>query len=318
MKVLFPTGTPFAFDKADPGIRYVPYDPREPVPADHLDADMLVVWGNSRRSLAAAARDMNGLRLVQGLMAGVNSLIDADFPESIPISNGRGLHDLTVAEHTLALILSAARHLHLLRDAQHERRWLRDGDPDYPDSDPQAFATLRDARVTVWGFGSIATALAPLLRTLGAHVTGVATSAGERSGFPVVTEAELPRLLPETDALVLILPASKATDNVLAKERLALLPEHAWVVNVGRGNSINEADLAAALTEGTIAGAALDVFAEEPLPAGSPLWSLPNVIVSPHAAGNIPIGAEELVRDNARRLLEGRPLRNVVERERGY
>src|SRR5699024_3215326 len=107
--------------------------------------------------------------------------------------------------------------------------------------------------------------------------------------------------------------SSAATDNALSAERLALLPRHAWVVNVGRGNSINEDDLAAALRSGALAGAALDVFAAEPLPETSELWELPNVIVSPHAAGNIPIGAEELVRDNARRLRNGEPLRNIVD-----
>ena len=318
MKVLFPTSTPFDFTKKDAGIEYVAYNPTEPVPAGHHDAEMLVVWGTPRRLLAEAARDMTDLRLVQGLMAGVNALIDTDFPADVPLANGRGLHDLTVAEHTLALILGAARHLHLLRDAQRAKRWLREGDAGYPDSDPEAFATLRGARVTVWGFGSIAAALAPLLQALGAEVTGVATTAGERSGFPVVTADELPRLLPETDVLVMILPASAATDNALAAERLALLPRHAWVVNVGRGNSINEDDLAAALRSGALAGAALDVFAAEPLPENSELWELPNVIVSPHAAGNIPIGAEELVRDNARRLRDGEPLRNIVDRDRGY
>jgi phosphoglycerate dehydrogenase-like enzyme len=318
MKILFPTSTDFDFTKHEPGITYIPYEPREPIPEEHLDAEVLVVWLNSRRHLNTAAGSMPNLRLVQGLMAGVDSLIAAGFPPGIPISNGRGLHDLTVAEHTLALLLAAARRLHHLRDAQNQKRWLRQDDPEYPDHDVSAFSTLRSSRITIWGFGSIAASLAPQLKALGATVTGIATSAGERAGFPVIANDDIDDLLPETDALVMILPESAATTNLLDARRLELLPSHAWVVNVGRGNSINETDLAQALASGTIGGAALDVFAEEPLPQASPLWELPNLILSPHAAGNIPIGAEELVRDNVRRLQAGEPLRNVIDREKGY
>lgn len=296
----------------------MPYNPLLPLPEEHLDAQVLVAWLNPPQRLAEAARLLPDLKLVQGLMAGVNTLVAAGFPPSVLIGNGRGLHDLPVAEHTVALLLAAARSLHLMRDAQSQGRWPGELGGAQPDRDPDRFTTLRDSNVTIWGFGSIAAALAPMLTALGATVTGVATTAGERGGYPVVEEPQVDELLPTTDALVMILPATAATSGALDERRLALLPRHAWVVNVGRGNSIDEDALVAALRARQLGGAALDVFSHEPLPATSPLWGLKNVIISPHAAGGRPLGAEALVRENVRRLLEGERLLNLVDPAKGY
>jgi len=129
-----------------------------------------------------------------------------------------------------------------------------------------------------------------------------------------VSETELDRELGETDVLVLILPATDATTNVLDAARIAALPASAYVVNVGRGNAIDEAELVAALEEGRLGGAALDVTAVEPLPAESPLWTAPNLVLTPHAAGGRPVGADELIAHNVAALLDGRELRNRVDR----
>lgn len=183
-----------------------------------------------------------------------------------------------------------------------------------PVDEPGTFRTLRGAKVLVWGFGSIAATLSPLLKALGAHVTGVAQSAGDRGGFPVITADDLPEHLPSTDLLIMILPASDATRHALDAERLALLPLHAWVVNVGRGSTLDTAALLDALHAEALGGAALDVFETEPLPPESPLWDEPDVILTPHAAGGRPLGADALIAHNLRALLAGEPLRNVVER----
>lgn len=300
------------------GVEYVPYDPLRRVPTEQRDAEVLVAWLNPPSRLAEAATDLHEVKLVQGLMAGANTLVAAGFAEDVPICNGRGLHDQPVAEHTVALLLAAARRLHLMRDAQHERRWSGELGGAQPDRNPAVFTTLDASNVTIWGFGSIAARLAPMLAALGARVRGVATAPGTRNGYPVVGPDGLDGLLPDTDALVMILPASDATSGALDARRLQLLPRHAWVVNVGRGNGIDEAALVRALEAGELGGAALDVFSEEPLPASSPLWALPNVIISPHAAGGRPLGADAFVRENVRRLLRGEPLLNVVDRAKGY
>ena len=166
----------------------------------------------------------------------------------------------------------------------------------------------------LWGFGGIAQTLAPLLTALGATVRGAARSAGTRGGYAVVAEDDLDAELAATDVLVMILPATPATERALDAARLAALPAHAYVVNVGRGATVDEEALRAALTEGRIAGAALDVTAVEPLPAASPLWDAPNVLITPHAAGGRPVGADALLETNVAAFLAGAPLRNVVER----
>jgi phosphoglycerate dehydrogenase-like enzyme len=174
--------------------------------------------------------------------------------------------------------------------------------------------TLLDARVLVWGFGSIGQTLAPLLDQLGARVRGVARSSGERAGFPVVAEENLRDELRQTDVLVMILPSTQATMRALDDDRLAALPDSAYVVNVGRGSTVDEPALVAALSGGRIAGAALDVTSTEPLAADSPLWEAPNIVLTPHAAGGRPVGADEIISANLSALLAGRDLRNVVDR----
>lgn len=292
----------------------VRYDQRAPLPAEHLDAEALVAWGNSTEMLADAASRLARLRWVQTLSAGPDQVLAAGFGPEVVVTSGRSLHDGPVTEHTLALILAAARRLHVLVRAQDEHRWVRELGGRQPIDEVGSFRTLRGAKVLVWGFGSIAATLAPVLRTLGAEVTGVAREAGTRHGFPVVTSRDLPDVLPSTDLLVMILPASEQTRHALDAERLALLPAHAWVVNVGRGTTLDTAALLDALHAGRLGGAALDVFETEPLPADSPLWDEPDVILTPHAAGGRPLGADALISENLHALVAGTQLRNVVER----
>lgn len=285
-----------------------------PVPQEHVDADAMVVWGNSGAQLEDAARRLASLRWVQTLAAGPDAVLAAGFSPDVVVTAGRTLHDLTVAEHALTLLLAAARRVDVMVRAQHERRWPAELGGLQPVDEPGTFRTLRGARVVLWGFGGIATTLAPHLAALGADVTGVARTGGQRSGFPVVPASRVVEVLPHADALVMILPATPGTRHALDADLLALLPEHAWVVNVGRGSTVDEGALLDALRAGRLGGAALDVFETEPLPAESGLWDLPNVIVSPHAAGGRPIGAAALVQENVSALLAGRPLRFVVRR----
>jgi phosphoglycerate dehydrogenase-like enzyme len=112
----------------------------------------------------------------------------------------------------------------------------------------------------------------------------------------------------------MILPSTPTTRGVLNADTLAALPRHAWVINVGRGDAVDEPALVAALEAGEIGGAALDVTVAEPLPADSPLWDAPNLILTPHAAGGRPLGGQDLLAENLGNLLAGRPLRHLVVR----
>lgn len=312
MKLLLPDSVELDPDLPE-GVTAVTYEVEKPLPEEHTDAAALVLWNNPGDLLRDAAQRLKQVRWVQTLAAGPDAVVAAGFAPDVVITSGRGLHDETVAEHTLALTLAAVRHLHTLVRAQIGRRWADDVRDLQAAPETQRFATLRDAHVVIWGFGGIAAGLAPHLKALGARVTGVARSAGPRQGFDVVTEADLPRLLPTADVLIGILPATPATGHALNAGVFALLPAHAWVVNVGRGATLDEPALLDALRSGSIGGAALDVFETEPLPVTSGLWDEPNVIVTPHVAGGRPRGASALISANLVAFLAGKPLRNVVE-----
>lgn len=289
------------------------YDVKSKIPDEHTDAEILVTWANPPPVLKGEVSRLKNLRWIQSLAAGPNDVIAAGFDTSkIVLTTGSGLHDHTVAEHTLGLLLNAARRFFEMRDQQHEHKWARHLGGPQPDRPKGKFTTLQDANIVIWGFGNIGKTLAPWLTALGANVKGVARSAGVRQGFEVYSEDQFPELLPQTDALVMILPGSNATNNALNAERLKLLPKHAWVVNVGRGTSIDDVALLAALEKGEIGGAALDVFKTEPLPEDSPYWTAPNVIVSPHAAGGRPQDPAQLIAFNLRRFLAGQELKNKL------
>lgn len=313
MKLLLPDSLPLNPD-LPPEVRAVRYEASAPVPEEHLDAEGLVLWGSADRDVRAVAGRMPRLRWVQTLAAGADSVVAAGFPDGVVVTSGSGLHDRTVAEHTLALLLSLVRRLPAAARAQAEHRWARELGGVQPLRPEGTVTTLIGARVLIWGFGHIGQFLAPMLRMLGAEVRGMARSPGNRGDVPVVSGEQLAAELGRTDVLVMILPSTPATRHALNAARLAALPAHAYVVNVGRGSTVDEAALVDALRDGRIAGAALDVTEVEPLPADSPLWNAPNLLLTPHAAGGRPVGADALISENVAALLAGRQLRNVVQR----
>lgn len=314
MKLLYPTSLALDVKSLEGfSVDLVSYDTKQHIPDNHLDAEGLVTWTNTADNLKHAAQNMKNLKWIQSLAAGPNDVLNAGFDASkITVCTGSGLHDHTVAEHTLGMLLASARKFHEMRDYQTQGKWPGHLGGPQPDRPAGAFTTLRDAKVTVWGFGNIAKTLTPWLTALGAQVRGIARNSGVRNGVEVYGEDKMPELLRDTDALVMILPGSDSTKHALNAERLKQLPKHAWVVNVGRGTTIDEAALDKALTQGEIGGAALDVFETEPLPESSPLYKQKNVILSPHAAGGRPQGAEALIADNLRRYRAGQQLRNVI------
>lgn len=313
--VLVPTVVAIpAADQIPAGWEYVAFDPAQPVPEEHRDAEVLVVWGVGDPVLQDAARRLPRLRLVQLFSAGSDNAVRAGFAPEVVIASGRGLHDRPVAEHALALILAAARRLHVAFDAQRRHEWHAGLGGIQPEPSPGLFSTLRGARVLIWGYGSIGSTLAPHLTALGAHVTGAGRSARQEGAVRVVDETTIRAQLAETDVLVMILPSTDATRGILGAELLEALPAHAWLVNVGRGDTVDQEALVAALHAGTIGGAAVDVTDPEPLPADSSLWEAPGLILTPHAAGGRPLGGLDLLAENLGRLAGGEPLRNVVER----
>lgn len=314
MKLLIPDTFegPLELPAAMQDVEVVTYAASAQVPREHLDAEALVVWGNAPGTLAEVGNRMSNLRWVQSLAAGDDLILSGGFPEHVLLTGGTGLHNRTVTEHALALILALVRRLPQAARSQAERTWdrrLGGVQPLHPDG---PVTTLLGARVLIWGFGGIAQTLAPVLSALGAQVRGVARSAGTRAGVEVV--ADVDALLPHTDILVMILPGGAATNGALSAQRMEALPDHAYVVNVGRGNSIDEEALVAALAEGRLAGAGLDVTSVEPLPADSPLWTAANLLLTPHGAGGRPVGGAERITSNLASLRAGAELSHRVVR----
>lgn len=289
------------------GWEAVTFDAHAEIPAEHHDASAIVIWGSSKKNLASL-ESLRDLRLVQSLMAGVDHILKLDLGDDVRIASGSGLHSATVTEHTLALLLSLVRRLPEARIAQEQHEWSRELGGIQELHPEGRITTLLDARVLIWGFGEIGQHLAPVLKALGAEVTGAARSAGERSGFPVIAEEDVLGKLPETDVLICILPASESTEKVIGADVFAALPEHAIVVNVGRGTTLDQEALRSALEDGAIGAAALDVTDPEPLPADDPLWDAPRLLITPHGAGGRPVGASERIAENLRRLDAGEEL----------
>jgi phosphoglycerate dehydrogenase-like enzyme len=243
---------------------------------------------------------MPNVAVVQALTAGYDNLLGL-VPSGAALCNARGLHDASTAEHALALILAAQRELPRWARAQDERRW----DHDHTRS-------LAGSRVLIVGYGSIGAALGARLRACEAEVTGVARH--PRPGEGVHGAADLDRLLASADVVVLVTPLTPDTAGLLDARRLALLPDGALVVNVGRGPVLDTAAMVAEAAAGRLR-AALDVTDPEPLPAGHPLWACPGVIITPHVAGGAAAfypQAARFVAGQIRRFAAGEPLANVV------
>jgi phosphoglycerate dehydrogenase-like enzyme len=280
------------------------------------EADIALGWVVRRDNFASAAR----LRWIQLTAAGVGSQLFPELVESpVVLTNARGLHAVSMSEHALGVMLAFARKLHLARDAQTRGTWEQEelwtGTP--------PFGQLSGGTLGLIGLGAVGGALAARARALGMRVLAVRrrpasdpAPADEQWG----TE-RLGEMLEQVDWLVLAAPLTPATRGLIGRAELARLRPHAVLVNLGRGALVDEAALTEALAARRIAGAALDVFAEEPLPRTSPLWDMPHVIVTPHVSGFGPRFWErtcDLFARNLRHWLAGEPLENVVDKRAGY
>lgn len=284
------------------GAEVVSFDPTTPIQPEDVDAEVLVTWEMTAEQVRGAIAQLPHLRLVQLLSAGMDQVPEMGIPDGVCVEGGSGLHNETVAEHALALVLAGIRGVNDLVRAQIGHRWAPEWGGTGQLADPAKLITLHDANVLILGYGNIGRELGRYLQVLGAKVTGVGRTARTEGSVSVVTFDDLPQVLPESDVLISVLPGSPETTDIVDRQVFASLPDHAWFVNVGRGATVNEDDLFAALRDGEIAGAAIDVTKEEPLLPSSPLWDLPNLIISPHSAGGRPRGYAELIERNLAKL----------------
>ncbi|HEV7220558.1 MAG TPA: D-2-hydroxyacid dehydrogenase [Terriglobales bacterium] len=281
------------------------------------DAEIAVTWTLRPNQFNAAKK----LRWIHSPAAAVHQLL---FPELIAsdviLTNGREVHGATVAELVIGLIFALAKKLPLAMRCQQQRVW---GQNQVWESRPQP-REVAGATLGLIGLGSIGTEVAKRASALGMRVIAVRNrvAAGKPDNVEqVYPSSQIDLMLSKSDYVVVAAPLTSSTAGMINAERLASMKPDAYLINVSRGQLVDEFALAEALRSGKIAGAALDVFEQEPLPPDSPLWNLQNLLITPHIAGfsrNLWEKHYAFFTENLRRYLSHRPLVAVVDKSKGY
>ena len=231
------------------------------------------------------------------------------------ILTNSNVYGVTIAEHVVMVTLMLLRRMPEYEEVVRNRSW----------SNQLPIRSIRDNEFTILGTGNIGVNVADRMRGMGvAKIIGLSRSGRPHPAFDEVHPiADLDKVLPDTKILVMALPGTAETIHILNRERIALLPKDAYIINVGRGTAIEQEPLIEALNEGRIAGAALDVMDPEPLPHDHPLWSAKNLILTPHVSGNMTLGYTcdtnvAMFCEDLKNYAAGKPLNGFVDRTKGY
>ncbi len=282
--------------------------------ADALSgADAFFVYDFLSTAVPGAWHAADRLRWLHIASAGVDPVLFPGVQQSdVVLTNSRGVFDGAIAEYVLGVVLAFAKDFARSWDLQRQKRWKH-----------RESERISGRRVLVVGTGPIGRSIARMLRAAGMSVAGVGRR--PREGDPdfgaVYASSDLGSHLPEADYVVAVAPLTEQTKGMFDAEAFAAMKPGARFVNVGRGELVVTSDLVGALRDGSLGGAALDVFDTEPLPPESPLWTMENVLISPHMSGDFVGWRNTLVEvfaDNFRRWRAGEPLRNVVDKQLGY
>lgn len=281
--------------------------------ADLSDVEVLFLpWGFNQDNLAPLLARLPRLRWMHVVSAGVDHiLLPALSAANVTLTNARGVFSAPIAETVLAYMLAVVKRLPEFLTQQQAHHWRH-----------LPLRELGGLTVGIVGLGDIGREVARRCRALGMRVLGLRQHAGpDADADEVLPPARLHDLLARADFVVIALPLTPQTRGFIDQAALAAMKPDAWLINISRGGVIEEQALVAALREQRIGGACLDVFAEEPLPAESPLWDLPNVIITPHNSWSSPrleSRQVSLFLENLRRYIAGEPLLNVVDQQAGY
>jgi phosphoglycerate dehydrogenase-like enzyme len=286
------------------------------VPEEIVDTDVFIGWSLRPEQFKIAGK----LKWIHSPAAAVHQLMYPELINSnVILTNSSGVHGSVVAEHTLAVILALAKRLPQAMHYQARKIWAQELLwNEHPRPREVAGAT-----VLVVGMGGIGREFAVRAKALGMKVIAIRENPAKGAGpaDAVYGPEQIDQLLPQADFVLLCTPVTSATTGLINKERLNKMKFGAYLINVARGPLIDDAALIEALQHQRIAGAALDVFVEEPLPSESPFWSLENVLITPHTAAVTEKLWErhyELIVENMNRFLAGKPLLNEVDKRRGY
>jgi phosphoglycerate dehydrogenase-like enzyme len=292
----------------DPRIRVVRVTDRTTWLTEAPDAEVIMGF----RPLRDGALRSPHLRWVHAIGAGVENLCQDVAGTEVQVTNSH-IHGDTIADHVFAFILAHTRRLREAQGFQTARQWVHDELRGTP---------LAGRTIGILGLGTIGAGVARRAAAFGMRVVGTKRRPTPIPGVErIVPPDEIDAVLREASVLAMTLPLTPATKGILGARELALLPQGAFVVNIGRGGQIDEAALVEALRSGHLGGAGLDVFADEPLPPDSPLWTAPGLMITPHVAGDFPGYMDRMLPlfcENLKQYLAGRPLRNVVDTALGY
>ena len=270
-------------------------------------AQATIIFGWIRaKDLKEAVR----LKWFQTMWAGTDEYEgEGILPPGVILTSSSGSNSQSVAEHMLASLLALCRRLPTYRDSQRQHLWKDEG----------KMKTISGGTVLVVGAGHLGSAFASRCRALGAKTVGLKrTVRGPVEGFDQVYPMDqMDELLPQADVVALVLPHNPQTIGLMDGRRLGLMKEDAILISSGRGSVLDQDALARVMGEGKLWGAALDVTTPEPLPADSPLWDIPNLLLTPHVAGGMRLeitrkNCIKMAQDNLRRYLAGEPLVNRV------
>jgi phosphoglycerate dehydrogenase-like enzyme len=280
------------------------------------DTDVFIGWSLRPEQFALAGK----LRWIHSPAAAIHQLMYPELIKSnVTITNSTGVHGPVVAEHAITLLLALAKRLPQAMQYQAKHEWAQTQlwrDQIKP-------REVADATVVVVGLGAIGREFTQRAKAMGMKVIAVRENPakGTEGADAVYSSAEIDTVLPRADYVLLCTPVTPATSKLINAARLNLMKPDAYLINVSRGTLIDEAALLEALQSRGIAGAALDVFTEEPLPAESPFWQLDNVLITPHTAAVTERLWErhyQLIAENLQRFIAGQPLLNQVDKNRGY
>ena len=294
------------------GAKVAFYKTEAEIPQRDFDAD--IIYGFAP-SIVKTSKTLKWLCVP---WAGVDSLMVPGYfaNEECLLTNSAGAYGVSIAEHMIAMALIMMRRLNEFLEETGNGLWFS----------PRPQKSLKGCRITVVGTGDIGTTFAKRVKAFEpAEITGVCRSGKSEAAVydKVLPVSELDSVLPETDLLAMSLPATEETKGILSRPKIELLPEGAYIINVGRGSAIDENALADNLDNGHLAGAALDVFQTEPLPQGDRLWHTKNLLITPHVAGNMTLPYTkqknvEMFLEDLNNFIEGKPLKYLVDRKLGY
>jgi phosphoglycerate dehydrogenase-like enzyme len=302
--------------RAFPQIKFVQLPNYDRVPQEIADTDILIGWSIKPEQFLTALK----LKWIHSPAAAVHQLM---FPEliksSVVVTNSREVHGPVVAEHAIALVLALAKRIPQAVRYQAKKEWAQET-LWYEHPRPRE---ISGDTVVVIGMGGIGREFTTRAKALGMKALAVRENPkkGAEGADDVFGAGQLDEVLPQADYVLLCTPVTPATTGIINRARLARMKPDAYLLNVGRGPLVDEPALLEALQNRRIAGAALDVFVEEPLPSDSPFWSLDNLLITPHTAAVTERLWErhyQLIVENLTRFLAGRPLLYEVDKERGY